>query len=511
MADMITSHARVATTDPGRYLARLRTHTGRMAAAPSHALARHRHDGPSRTEWSDTDGVIEFDRGRCTLRVAAGALLLDVEADDPEALRRVREVLTARLEKIGHRDGLTVEWAPSAQEIFDALLTPEGRADPFVRYAQAHVLGPVSALTGGAFLVCGYAAADQVLRDPGFGMAGPGQPPAADDVLGSLGRSILRADPPDHPRMRSLISRVFTPRRVSALRPEIERIVDDLLDRLNAGDALVDFMDAFAYRLPVTVICALLGVDAADSARFRPLAADLTEVLELSTGGERAAVAANELADHLTPLIERRRRRPEDDLISALVAVRDGDDGRLSDTELLANLILLLVAGFETTTNLLGNGLALMLQRPHLQAAIRAGDLPVEGFVEEVLRYDSPVQAVLRHAHADGLTVAGVPIPAGSRVILLVGAANRDPARYNDPGLFDPFRTDIRPLSFGAGPHVCIGNSLARTEASVAFSRLLDRFPAMNPAGPPTRRDRLVLRGYQTLPISLFEAWVANV
>jgi cytochrome P450 len=357
------------------------------------------------------------------------------------------------------------------------------------------------------FLVCGYAAVNQVLREPRFGLAEPAPATSQNDALRSINRSILRANPPDHGRMRSLIAKVFTPRRIAALQPAIEGAVDDLLDQL-AGSTPdggpVDFMDQVAFALPVTVICELLGVPAADRTKFRPLAADLTEALEL-TGSTSASAdaAARELAEYFTPLIEDRHQAPGDDLISALVAARDAEDGRLSDEELLANLIVLLVAGFETTTNLLGNGLATMLDDPGLSTALRTEQIPITGFIEEVLRHDSPVQAVTRQAHAD-LTVEGTLIPTGSDLILLIGAANRDPARYNNPDRFDPTR-NIRPLSFGSGAHICIGNSLARLEAAVAFPKLLARFPNLSaaPGWPPLRRDRLVLRGYQTLPIQI--------
>lgn len=397
----------------------------------------------------------------------------------------------------------------SAGAILEKLTTPAGRADPFPLYAAAHELGPVSVLADGLFLICGYAAVNQVLREPGFGLADTAPSTSRNHALRSMNRSILRANPPDHGRMRSLISKVFTPRRIAALQPAIEEAVDDLLDQLAeaaADGGPVDFMDRVAFPLPVTVICELLGVPPADSCGFRQQAADLTEALELSGDTSASAdAAARELAGYFTYLIDERRKAPGDDLISALVAARDAEDGRLSDEELLANLILLLVAGFETTTNLLGNGLAILLDHPGLSSALRVEQIPIASFIEEILRYDSPVQAVTRQAHADGLTVEGIPISRGSDLILLIGAANRDPTRYNEPDRFDPTRTDIQPLSFGAGPHICIGNNLARLEAAVAFPKLLTRFPNLSavPGRPPLRRDRLVLRGYQTLSIQI--------
>ncbi|MEV4262075.1 cytochrome P450 [Kribbella sp. NPDC049584] len=375
--------------------------------------------------------------------------------------------------------------------LIESLLSPAGRADPFPLYAEAHRLGPVLPIADTAFVIVGYAAVNEVLRNPGFGIR---TDPSSQPALELMQRSILRANPPDHGRMRSLISQVFTPRRVAALQPVIETAVDDLLGGLPAE---VDFMDRFAFQLPVTVICELLGVPASERDRFRPLASDLTAALELTDSSDEAAdAAARELGAYFVQLI---RDPAPDSLVSALVAARDADDGRLSDEELLANLILLLVAGFETTTDLLGNGLAILLGQPEV------GSDPA-AFVEEVLRYDSPVQVTTRVARADGLSAGGIAMPAGSDLILLLGAANRDPARFPQPDRFDPARADNKPLSFGAGAHICLGNSLARLEAKVAFARLRDRFPTISSAGPATRRDRLVLRGYRTLPVRLSSA-----
>jgi cytochrome P450 len=509
---MFSAEARIRTDRASRYLTQLCRHT-------AHISGRHRGEGaatatPRRAECSDTNGLIEFARGRCTLRATGEELVLLAEADDQQQLRLMQDAIATRVQRIGRRDQLSLTWRPgsaapgqpdrSIGAVIEQLMTPAGRADPFPLYAAMHELGPVSALADDSFVICGYAAVNQILREPGFGLADTVPPDSGNDALRLMNRSILRANPPDHGRMRSLISKVFTPRRVAALQPAIEAAVDDLLVQLSeaAGEGATDFMDHVAFPLPVTVICELLGVPPGDRRRFRPLAADLTEALELSGDTSASAdAAARELAEYFAPLIRQRRAAPGDDLVSALVAARDAGDGRLSDEELLANLILLLVAGFETTTNLLGNGLAILLDRPDLIAAVRAGHLPIAGFIEEVLRYDSPVQAVTRRAHRDGLTVEGVAIPEGSDLILLIGAANRDPARYHDPDRFDPARADIRPLSFGAGAHICIGNNLARLEAAVAFPKVLNRFPNLSgaPDRLPLRRDRLVLRGFQTL------------
>jgi len=391
-----------------------------------------------------------------------------------------------------------------ATAITAALLTPEGRADPYPLYARAHELGSVLKAGDGWYLVAGYAAASQVLRSPAFAPAAQesrpdtGQRPA----LALMTRSILEAGPEAHGRMRPAIAAAFTPRRIADLEPAIAAAADTLLDRLAAaGGEPVDFMEEFAYQLTVTVICELLGVPPGDRGRFRVLASDLTAALELLPGEDRldvADAAASELGDYLTRMIAARRAAPRDDLVSALAGAR------LPDEELLANLILLLVAGFETTTDLLGNGTALLLDQPHTAAALRSGTIPAAGFTDEVLRYESPVQLTTRQALAAGQVIDGSPVPPGARLIVLIGAANRDPARYSRPGVFDPARAGSKPLSFGAGPHVCLGNALARLEAAIAFPRLLARFSRLVPApgAARTRHDRLTLRGYHTLPVT---------
>lgn len=401
--------------------------------------------------------------------------------------------------------------ARTAESVIAELLSPAGRADPYPRYAELHALGPVTRLAETSWVVSGYHAVNQVLRHPGFGLPQPGEPGSdqagrtGSTALASMNRSILRSNQPAHGRMRPLMSSVFTARRVVELTPAIARTVDSLLTDMAAGHGeVVDFMQAFAFPLPASVICELLGVPRADRARFRPLAADLTEALEISSEEQlsaAAAAAAEEFAGYFTDLVAQRRTQPSDDLVGALVAARDASPDLLSDEELLANLIMLLVAGFETTTSLLGNGLALLTDRPELLRRVRTGEVTVPAFVEEVLRFDSPVQLTTRVALNDGLTAAGTEIPRGAGLVLLIGAANRDPSRYPRPDEFDPTRTDVRPLSFGAGPHTCLGSQLARLEATIAFERLASRRLAAAPEGGRHRRERLVLRGYERLPI----------
>jgi cytochrome P450 len=403
------------------------------------------------------------------------------------------------------------------EEIIGALMTPEGRVDPYPLYAAARELGPVRRLNGLPALLCtGYAEINAVLRDPAFGKeefdALPEEWRAALSPLGAMEttmRSILSTNPPDHRRVRSLISSAFTQRRIAGLAPAIARMSDALLDdlaALGAGGRPVDFIENVAVRLPVTVICELLGVPEADRYRFRPLAKELTVVLELledSTDLGPADAAVAQLRAYLTELAEQRRKEPQDDLISALVQVNDAHDGRLSDGELVANAVLLLVAGFETTMNLIGNGLFLGFEHPEVLARVRAGEIAVAEFVEEILRYDSPVQLTSRYALTDGALAGEEPVAKGEQVLLLVGAANRDARRFERADEFDPTRPDNVPLSFGAGIHYCLGQGLARLEAQIIFEKLFARFPEIAAAGPAERRDRLVLRGYERLPVTL--------
>ncbi len=301
---MLTATARVPTDRASRYLAQLCRHAGQLSR-----ITRHEPDGQSpagapltaRADPSGSEGSIEFSQGRCTLQATEDSLILRAEAGSQEQLERIKEGIAARLQRIGRHDRLAVTWqqalydsdpdgqavngpdlqAGDAASIVNCLLTPAGRGDPFPFYAAAHAIGPVSLIAEGWYLVAGYAAANEVLRDPGFGLPDSGQrrddaDSAGAKALRSLSRSILRTNAPDHGRMRSLISQVFTPRRVAGLQPAIELAADRLLDDLTesgAGGAPVDFMDAFAFQLPVTVICELLGIQimtAPDSGRWQP-------------------------------------------------------------------------------------------------------------------------------------------------------------------------------------------------------------------------------------------------
>jgi cytochrome P450 len=399
-----------------------------------------------------------------------------------------------------------------ALEIFTALGTPAGRADPYPHYAALHQLGEAVSLAPGAVVVVGYDAISAVLRDPGFRVSDedrfdqdfPGW--RANPVFVQAMDWLLNVNGPKHARIRSLIARAFTARRVAGLEPAIARMADELLDAMadrGTDGSPVEFMHDFAYLLPVTVICELIGIPEADRDSFRPVARDLAGVFELNDVASLPAInaAAVELLAYFTGLAARRRAEPRDDLISDLLAVSDSADGRLSDAELLHNLTLLLVAGFETTTNLLGNGLQIILQQPQAGAGIADGSVPGSVFVEEVLRYDSPVQLTSRTGHET--KIGGVMVADGDSVTTLLGAGNRDPRRFAEPDIFRPSRSDGGPLSFGGGAHFCIGAALARLEGSISFPRVVRRFPKLAAATDPVRRETFLLRGFDTLPVTI--------
>lgn len=400
-----------------------------------------------------------------------------------------------------------------AAEALALLMTPGGRVDPYPTYEVIRSHGPIVEAGELFHVVTGYSAVDEVLRDPRVGILDEGMrdqywPEWRDNrAVSSIATSMLRTNPPDHTRMRRLVAGAFTARRVAAMRDVVTgqaRVLVDRLTELGSGGP-VDFMTEFAYPLPVGVICALLGVPASDHPWFRQRAAALTAVLEPEIGLadlEAANGGAVELEEYFTELIARRRGDPGDDLVTALVGVHEADGGRLSGDELLANLILLLVAGFETTTNLLGNGLVALLRHADHAERLRGSAGLAPAYVEEMLRYDSPVQLTTRVTGAP-MEVGGLAVPAGGWLLLLLGAANRDPDRFVDPERFDPTRPHNQPISFGAGPHYCLGAALARLEAQVAFPMLLHALPGLALAGEPEHRVRLTLRGYATLPVAV--------
>ncbi|OLB67141.1 MAG: cytochrome [Actinobacteria bacterium 13_2_20CM_2_72_6] len=382
-----------------------------------------------------------------------------------------------------------------------------GRADPYPRYARLRELSPVVRAEDGALVLTRYADCFQLTRDPRLAHLPP-------DVLAFLGypdwpehpalrqlfTSMLVLNPPDHTRLRRLVSGAFTARRVQALRPAIGRMVDGLLDTM-AGE--VDFVDAFAFPLPVNVIGELLGIPGPDRAQFQSLVRDWTQVLEVINPEvlSRADPAAATIRDYLAGLAAEHRRAPGADLLSALVAAEEAGD-QLTEDELLTTAALLFAAGFETTTNLLANGLAALLAHPDQLDALRGRPDLAQPAVEELLRFDSPVQLISRVV-VDPVEFDGITVDAGERVIAYLGAGNRDPRRFPEPDRLRLDRTDNAPLSFGGGIHYCLGAPLARLEAQVALPALVRRFPRLALAGTPERRDSLTIKGFTRLPVDV--------
>ncbi len=385
--------------------------------------------------------------------------------------------------------------------------------DPYPCYEVVRRAGTFldGELAGGPItLVTGHAEGAAMLAHPGFGHGyrdGVAFRGKVEDGLGSL----LRADPPDHGRLRRLVSRAFTPSVVAALVPHITATVNALLDdALEAGE--VDAVTALTRPLPLRVMCWLLGVPDADEAEFGAWADALTRGLDprpLLTPAENAARnhATGAFEDYFRELIARRRAQPRDDLLSGLVAIHDDGDA-LSEQELLELCTLLLVAGYETTVNLLGGGILALIRNPDQLAALRADPTLVGPAVEEMLRYDGPIQFIGRTILADA-EIGGRAFARGDGVIIAVGAANRDPTAFDEP---DQFRVDRfagggrarRHLGFGAGIHYCLGAPLARVEAELTFRALLSRVGSLSLAADEIIfRQQVVIRGVRSLPLRL--------
>ena len=386
-----------------------------------------------------------------------------------------------------------------------ALAMPEGRADPYPLYERLRAIGPAVTAPDGTLVVTGYRECSMLLRDhrlhktPERRLAASGYPQWQDrPALRLMFGSIMMLNPPVHTRLRRLVSACFTARRVAGLRPAVEQIVADTCEQI-AGNS--DFVAGFAFPLPVTVIGELLGIPAADRPMFAELVRDWSTVLEVLTpqAVDRADAAASIVAGYLADLATQRRDHPADDLISAMAA---GGGDKLTADELVTMAALLLKAGTETTTGLLSNGLVALLSHPDQAARLRAEPFLAIPAVEELLRYDSPVQMLSGRCAPDDLTIAGFDLSDGQRVLAMVGAANRDAAVFSDPDRLTLDRAQQAPLSFGGGIHYCLGAPLARLEAQIAFPALLTRFPRLALAGEPVSREGTALRGHTSLPIT---------
>lgn len=399
----------------------------------------------------------------------------------------------------------------TVQELLTGLYSEEGRQNPYPWYAELHRLGPVSAVPPRAehrtvaAVAVGYDVIDEVLRDPEWTK----QPPPGwqeQEILRTFQTSMMFVNPPDHTRMRHVFSRTFTPRRLGALEPVIVRVVDDLLDRMaDAGNSVVDFVADFAYPIPALVMAEFIGIPAGQLAWYRERVDWIDEFLDVAGKTPQRLAAANTAAEELRvfyrELLAYRRRTPGDDLLSGLVEALDSGEVELTEDELISNLIVLFNASFVTTVYMFGNGLPLLLAHPETVAALPADEKLTQGCVDEVLRLESPVHFLARAAPTD-MELAGVPVARDDNVLLIIGAANRDPARFPEPDVFDPTRPGPPSLAFGVGLHFCLGAAVSRLEGRLALPRLFARFPGLTVSETPTYSGSLFLRGIDKLLVS---------
>jgi cytochrome P450 len=422
-----------------------------------------------------------------------------------------------------------IDSTPDAAEL-DAILgtiflSKEGKQDPYPGYATVREATPFHQSAFGLKVATRYDDVNAILRDNRFGRGDNTIDPSQFGLtqeefderfpgFDSMNESMLGMDPPDHTRLRSLVAKAFTPKTVEQLKPGIQRLTDGFLAPLH-GD--VELMSALALKLPITVISEMLGVPSSDHAALVPhiqvvirslatFEANLDELAENHAAGNVIGEYFKELAAH-------KRTHPGDDMFTDLVHAEEEGD-KLTEPELISTVILLFVAGYETTTNLIGNGTRALLLHPEQLKEVRADRTLVKPMIEEILRWDSPVQLTGRRALVDGIEVHGTPIPEGEEVIVILGAANRDPRTYEIPDAFDVTRYGPSgrqsgehcpaPLSFSAGIHYCLGAALARAEGQIVFDSLLDTFATIEPAWDDlTYRDNLVLRGLEQLPVRL--------
>jgi cytochrome P450 len=403
--------------------------------------------------------------------------------------------------------------AATTEPLFNPL-APEFIRDPYPHYERLRSTDPMHLTPHGMYLASRHAEASLVLRDKRFGKdfverstRRYGPKIMEEPVFRSMSHWMLQQDPPDHARLRGLVVKAFTARRVEDMRPRIQQVVDETLDRI-AARGHMDLIEDFAFRLPVTIICDMLGIPEDHREAFYSGSRNggrLLDPVPLSPAEIAEANAGNAMAQmYFQQLFELRRKNPGDDLTTQLVQAEE-DGSKLSNEELSANIILLFGAGHETTVNLIGNGLLALHRNPDQLALLKANPALITTAIEEFLRYDSSVQMGARVTLEDIDDLGGRKIPKGETVLCLLGSANRDPAVYPDrPDRLDITRPDVRPLSFGGGIHFCLGAQLARIEAEVAIATLLRRLPdlRLDDAENPEWRPTFVLRGLKTLPAS---------
>jgi len=386
--------------------------------------------------------------------------------------------------------------------------TPAFIADPYSFYHRLRATDPMHLTPLGYYVASRHADVAAILRDKRFGKDFMRRAVLMlkEPVYLSMSHWILQLDPPDHGRLRNLVVRAFTARRVEDMRPRIQQIVDELIDRLEPQGHM-DLIADFASRLPVTVICDMLGIPEEDRqvfftsshARFGRLL-DMAPLSRAELDQQNSYYLA--MAEYFGRLFELRRREPEDDLTTYLVQAEEND--RLTNEELTANVILLFAAGHETTVNLIGNGLLALHRNPDQLRLLKNDPSLMANAIEELLRYDASVQVTSRTALEYVDEIGGISLEKGRSVICLLGSANRDPAVYSDPDRLDVTRPDVRPLSFGGGIHHCVGAQLARLEGEIAIATLLRRLPdlQLDDLDHPDWRQTFVLRGLNKLPAS---------
>jgi cytochrome P450 len=402
----------------------------------------------------------------------------------------------------------------AANEALFNPLAPEFIRNPYPYYERLRTTDPVHLATFGSFVASRHAEVSLVVRDKRFGkdyvertMRRYGPDAMKEPVFRNMSLLMLQQDPPDHTRLRGLVIKAFTARRVEDMRPRIQQIVDQSLDRI-IPQGKMDLIEDFAFRLPVTIICDMLGIPAEHRETFHTGSRDSGRILEpvpmtadeIKAGNLRLAMGQM----YFQQLFELRRKQPGDDLTTQLVQAEE-DGSKLSNEELTANIMLLFGAGHETTVNLIGNGLLALHRNPDQLALLKAKPELVTNAIEEFLRYDSSVQMTGRVALEDIEDLGGRKIPKGESVLCLLGSANHDPAVYPDrPDQLDITRPNVKPLSFGGGIHFCLGAQLARIEAEIAISTLLRRLPdlRLDDAENPEWRPTFVLRGLKRLPAS---------
>jgi cytochrome P450 len=389
--------------------------------------------------------------------------------------------------------------------------SPDVVADPYPYFATARAEAPVQWHDGlGMWLTFTPSAANDVLRARTLGRLWaprwPSEPMPFFELIHV--NSLLENEPPTHTRLRRLVAGAFARGHVERLRPRIAELAGRLADRVadeGADGSAVDLIALYAEPLPVQVIAELLGVPEPDWPLLRPWSNAIVKMYEYAVSPEQrltAEAASKEFVDYLRGLVAERRRDPGDDLVSSLIAETDAEGGRLTEDELVTTCTLLLNAGHEATVNVVGNGATALLRHPDQLAAVRADPALVPTAVEELIRYDSPLQLFERTALSD--TVIGeVTVAAGTKIAALLGAANRDPAVFADADRFDVARENNPHLGFGAGIHFCVGAPLARVELQASLATLIRRFPTIVLVAPPQRRPEFVLRGVRSLHVTL--------